>query len=118
MFATCSDSLPRLQSPIVKEEYEALCRDHNALVQMGEGYGRFDPLGKIAFIDAIEAVEARWDVFFSRFALLGAVDQQFREETEAFLQGMGLTPLTFRELLRDAHQLMRDDAEQERMSGL
>lgn len=103
------------QSPVVKEEYEKLCRDHAALVRMGDGFGKFDPLGKIAFIDAVEAVEDRWDVLFSRFALLGAVNPTFREECETFLEGMGLTPVTFRELLRDAHQLMRDDAEQERL---
>jgi len=84
---------------------------------MGEGYGSFDPLGKIAFIDAIEKVEERWDILFSRFALLGAVNPEFREQTETFLEGMGLTPQTFRELLRDAHQKMRHDAEQERILG-
>jgi len=107
---------PVFDSPIVKDEYEALCRDHDALVRMGEGYGGFDALGKIAFVDALEAVEARWDVLFSRFALLGAVNADFREQSEAFLDGMGLTPVTFRELLRQAHQLMRQDAEQERLA--
>jgi len=101
-------------SPIVKEEYEALCRDHASLVKMGEGFGSFDPLGKIAFIDVIEAVEQRWDVLFSRFALLGAVNEEFRAQSSAFLEGMGLTPSQFRELLREAHALMRADAEEER----
>ena len=35
------------KSDIVREEYEKLCRDHNALIRMGEGYGSFDPLGKV-----------------------------------------------------------------------
>jgi len=104
-------------SPVVKEEYEKLCRDHNGLIRMGEGYGAFDPLGKVAYIDALEAVEARWDVLFSRFALMGAVNPTFRDETTAFLEGMGLTPVSFRELLREAHELMRRDAEEERLSG-
>jgi len=28
---------------------------------MGESYGSYDPLGKLAFLDALEAVEERWD---------------------------------------------------------
>lgn len=58
-------------SPVVKEEYEKLCRDHDGLIRMGASYGSFDPLGKVAFLDALEAVEARWDTFFARFALMG-----------------------------------------------
>ncbi len=34
---------------------------------------------------------------------------------QAFLQGMGLSPVQFRELLREAHELMRREAEEERM---
>lgn len=45
----------------VSSRYEKLCRDHAALVQMGESYGGYDPLGKLAFLDALEAVEERWD---------------------------------------------------------
>ena len=41
----------------VKEEYEKLCRDHDGLIRMGASYGSFDPLGKLAFLDALEAVE-------------------------------------------------------------
>jgi len=102
------------QSPIVREEWEALCRDHEALVTMGERYGGFDPLGKLAYLDALEAVEGRWDVLFSRFQLMGAVNPEFREQTEAFLQGMGLSPAGLRDLLSEAHTLMREDAERER----
>ena len=58
-------------SPVVKEEYEKLCRDHAGLIRMGASYASFDPLGKLAFLDALEAVEARWDTFFARFALMG-----------------------------------------------
>jgi len=106
------------KSDLVRGEYEQLCRDHNALIRMGEGYGSFDPLGKVAFIDALEAVEARWDVLFSRFALMGALNADFREQSAAFLSSMSLTPVQFRELLTEAHDLMRRDAEEERMMGV
>ena len=45
----------------VSSRYEKLCRDHAALIRMGESYGGYDPLGKLAFLDALEAVEKRWD---------------------------------------------------------
>ena len=113
---------------MVKEEYEALCREHDALVslvrvrvrvrltltlaltltltlaptltttltptptrnptpnpnpnpnqvQMGASYGSYDALGKLAFLDALEAVEARWDIFFARFSLVGALNADFK----------------------------------------
>lgn len=103
------------ESELVRDEYQALCKDHDALVRMGEGYGGFDPLGKLAFLDALEAVEERWDVLFARFSLMGALNPQFRTEVLAFLASMGITAEGFRSLLREAHELMRRDAEAERM---
>jgi len=104
------------ESPVVVEEYEKLCRDHAAIVKLGEGFGGFDPLGKLAFIDALEAVEERWDVFFSRFALMGALNQDFVDQTTEFLRSMGMSPDDFRDVLCEAHALMRKDAETERAS--
>ena len=84
---------------------------------MGERYGTFDPLGKLAFLDALEAIEERWDVFFSRFSLMGDLSPEFKQQSEAFLRQMGLSGSGFRELLRAAHTLMRADAERERASA-
>ena len=102
------------ESDVVREEYEGLCRDHAATVKLGEMYGSFDPLGKLAFLDALEAIEGRWDVFFSRFALMGALNPTFKEQTDAFLSSMGMDASTYREVLREAHDIMRKEAEQER----
>ena len=33
-------------SPVVKEEWTVLCRDHSALINMGRSYGGFDPLAR------------------------------------------------------------------------
>ena len=43
------------ESDVVRAEYEKLSRDHAALITMGEGFGSFDPLGKCAYVDAVEA---------------------------------------------------------------
>lgn len=102
------------ESELVRAEYEALGRDHSALIRMGEQYGSFDPLGKLAYLDALEAVEERWDVFFSRFALLGALNTEYREQSAAFLLSLGLSGDGLRELLRKAHERMRAVAKHER----
>jgi len=104
------------ESDTVKEEYEALCRDHSALIDMGANFDSFDPVGKVAFLDQVEAVEERWDVFFARFSLLGELDRGFVEQCDAFLEGMGLDERDFRGLLKQAHELMREEAEKERIA--
>ena len=102
------------ESETVKQEYEKLCRDHAGLIEMGASYGNFDPMGKIAYMDQMEALEERWDVFFARFQLLGQLNQSFVRQCDAFLDSMGLEEGDFRKLLKQAHQLMREDAEKER----
>jgi len=102
------------QSDTVREEYEAICRDHSSLIDMGGSYASFDAMGKIAFLDQIDAIEERWDIFFARFSLLGQLNQDFVKQCNAFLNGMGLDEQQFRNLLQATHKLMRDDAEKER----
>ena len=38
-----------------------------------------------------------------------------QRQSDAFLQSMGLTPPSFRALLGEAHQMMREEAEAERL---
>merc|ERR1711924_18027 len=102
------------ESDVVRKEYAKLYRDHAGIITMGERYGTFDPLGKLAFLDALEAVEERWDIFFARFSLLGAVNPDFLEQTQGFFGSMGMSTSDFREVLREAHDIMRRDAEAER----
>ena len=98
----------------IRKEYEQLCRDHTSLVELGAGYSTFDPSGKIAFIDEIEKIESRWDVFLTRFSLMGVLNPVFSRQCEAFLMSMNLSAGDFRMLLKMAHDLMRNDAEGER----
>ena len=101
-------------SDIVKEEYEALRREHRQLIKMGEGYGTFDPLGKLAFLDQVEKIEERWDIFFGRLGLIGALNPDYRKQSSDFLESMGLTAAQLRKLLKNGHDQMRKDAEAER----
>eukprot|EP00979_Chaetoceros_neogracilis_P001424 scaffold248_cov263-Chaetoceros_neogracile.AAC.23 len=105
---------PAFQSDTVKEEYEALCRDHSNLIDFGGSYSTFDPMGKLAYLDELEKIEGRWDVFFARFSLLGQLNQDFVKQCNAFLESMGLTEGDFKDLLKKTHANMREDAERER----
>jgi Domain of unknown function (DUF1825) len=102
------------QEPMVKEEYEKLCRDHNRLVSFGAKYGEFDPLGKLAFLNEVEKIQERWDVFFARFSLMNAIDPVYKKQCDAFLQSMNMTEQSYRELLKKCHDIMRREAEEER----
>lgn len=109
-----SPDSPLFDSENVREEYEALCRDHNSLIEMGGSYAKFDAMGKIAYLNQVESIEERWDVFFTRFSLMGMVNTAFVKQCDAFLDSMGLDEVEFRNLLKKAHQMMREDAEKER----
>ena len=102
------------ESETVKAEYKQLCRDHMGLIELGGKYDEFDPSGKFYFLDEIENIEERWDIFFARFSLLGVLDQQYVQQCDASLASTGLTEAEYRQLLKQSHQKMRDDAERER----
>lgn len=102
------------ESPTVRDEYEKLCRDHAQLIELGSTYSSFDPLGKIAFLDEIEKIQDRWDVFFARFQLLGVLNRRYVEQCDAFLASMSMDEAQLRDLLKRSHDLMRKEAEEER----
>jgi hypothetical protein len=102
------------ESPVVKDEYARLCRDHVSLIELGGKFGEFDPLGKIRFLDEIKAVQERWDVFFARFSLMGALNRDYVRQCSAFLASMGMTEPEYRQLLEQCHDMMREEANAER----
>ena len=105
---------PAFASEMVQSEHEQLCRDHRQLIEFGEKYDEFDPLGKLYYLDEVEKIQERWEVFFARFQLLGALNPVYIQQCNAFLASMGLDEEQYRELLGKAHELMREEAEAER----
>jgi len=97
----------------VKDEYEALSRDHIQIIEFGGNFGSFDRLGKIAFVNQLEEIEEHWDIFLARFSLMGMLDPTFAEESADFLKSLGMDEGDFRLFLKRAHHMMRDDAEGE-----
>lgn len=100
-------------SPVVKDEYEALMRDHQQLISFGSGYRSFDPMGKEAFLDQLALVEDRWRVFFGRAQLMGSVNPLYVEQCGDYFRRFGSSADEFGRLLEEAHSLMRADAARE-----
>jgi len=99
------------ESDVINEEWQTLAKDHADMIKLGEKYGDFDPEGKCIFIDKLEEIENRWDTFYSRFALLGALNPEFEKQTAAYFEVMGMSNAEFREVLAEAHTQMRRDAD-------
>jgi len=108
------DNAKAFGSAIIREEYSKLYDDHRKLIELGRIYGGFDPAGKLTFIDQVEMIEDRWDVFFGRFALMNALNPEYKEQCEALLMTRACDVREFRELLAIAHQRMRDRTTAER----
>lgn len=56
-------------SEIVQQEAKKLFEDYNNLVQLGNDYGKFDREGKKMFIEQMETLMERWQIFMKRFEL-------------------------------------------------
>lgn len=101
-------------SSIVKQEYEKLCKDHMYLIEYGSKYTSFDPIGKLVYLDMIDQIHDRWDIFFQRFQLLNILNKEYVQQCNSFLLSMNLNETQYRTLLKDCHKQMRIDAENER----
>lgn len=102
------------ETPMVQDEYIKLCEEHENLIAFGGSYANFDPTGKIAFLDQIEQIEDRWDIFFTRFKLTGQMDPEYEKQCNDFLASMNLDEADYRAMLKRAHDMMRKEANQER----
>jgi Domain of unknown function (DUF1825) len=56
-------------SEVVQQEAKRLFEDYQNLVQLGSDYGKFDREGKKMFIEQMEAIMERWQIFMKRFEL-------------------------------------------------
>lgn len=54
------------------------------------------------------------DVFFARFSLMGALNDDYMKQCNEFLESMSMDEEDYRNLLKKAHQKMRSEAEAER----
>jgi hypothetical protein len=57
------------ESEIVQQEAKQLFEDYQSLMRLGSDYGKFDRDGKKIFIDKMEELMDRYQVFMKRFEL-------------------------------------------------
>jgi hypothetical protein len=81
------------ESEIVQDEARRLFTDYQQLTQLGGDYGKFDREGKKLFIERMEELMDRYQVFMKRFELSEDFQAKLTvEQLRTQLSQFGLTP--------------------------
>mmetsp|Transcript_60879 Transcript_60879/g.146524 ORF Transcript_60879/g.146524 Transcript_60879/m.146524 type:complete len:91 (+) Transcript_60879:1003-1275(+) len=87
-------------------------KQHEQMVKMGEGYGKWDREGKKMYIQQLGSVEERWATFLKRFELMGEVNPEYQQSTDAFLKSYQMSSVEeFKNWLKTTRDKMLSDAE-------
>lgn len=62
-------TMPFFDSEVIKQEAKQLFADYQYLIELGVKYGKFDREGQKIYIDQMEAVLDRCEIFMKRFEL-------------------------------------------------
>ena len=82
-----------LDSEIVQQEAKQLFEDYQALIQLGNSYGKFDREGKKLFIEQMESIMDRYRIFMKRFELSEDFTAQMTiQQLKTQLGQFGITP--------------------------
>lgn len=80
-------------SEIVQQEAMKLFQDYQALMQLGNSYGKFDREGKKLYIEQMESIMERYRIFMKRFELSeDFMAQMTMEQLKTQLGQFGMTP--------------------------
>jgi hypothetical protein len=81
-------------SDIIQQEAKQLFEDYQQLTQLGSKYGKFDRDGKIAFIEQMETLLDRYQVFMKRFELSDDFMAKMTvEQMHTQMSQFGMTPV-------------------------
>jgi hypothetical protein len=81
------------ESEIVQQEAKSLFHDYQSLMELGGRYGKFDREGKKLFIEKMEEVLERWQIFVKRFELSDDfMAQMTMKQLQTHLGNFGITP--------------------------
>lgn len=99
-------------SDIVQQEAKKLFEDYQALIQLGNSYGKFDREGKKLFIGKMEAMMERYRVFMKRFELSeDFMAQMTVEQLKTQLNQFGVTPQQMFDQMNMTLERMKADLE-------
>jgi Domain of unknown function (DUF1825) len=80
-------------SDIIQQEAKLLFDDYQALIKLGNSYGKFDREGKKLFIEQMEEMMERYRIFMKRFELSeDFMAQMTMEQLKTQLGQFGVTP--------------------------
>lgn len=99
-------------SDIVQQEAKKLFEDYQALIKLGNSYGKFDREGKKLFISQMEAMMERYRVFMKRFELSeDFMAQMTVEQLKTQLNQFGVTPQQMFDQMNLTLERMKADLE-------
>jgi phosphoenolpyruvate carboxylase len=91
-------------SEIVQQEAKELFQEYQNLMQLGAEYGKFDREGKKIFIDKMETLMERYQIFMKRFELSeDFMAQMTVEQLKTQLNQFGITP---DQMFKQMHQTL------------
>ncbi|MGK7918344.1 MAG: DUF1825 family protein [Prochloraceae cyanobacterium] len=80
-------------SEVVQQEAKKLFEDYQSLMQLGNEYGKFDREGKKIFIERMEELMERYQIFMKRFELSeDFMAQMTVQQLKTQLGQFGITP--------------------------
>ena len=100
-------------SEIVQQEAKQLFEDYQALIQLGNSYGKFDREGKKLFIEQMESIMDRYRIFMKRFELSEDFTAQMTiQQLKTQLGQFGITPQQMFEQMNVTLERMKGELQQ------
>lgn len=101
-------------SEIVQQEAKQLFEDYQALIELGSHYGKFDREGKKLFIEQMETMMERYQIFMKRFELSeDFMAQMTIEQLKTQLGQFGMTPQQMFEQMNFTLERMKTELEKQ-----
>ena len=101
-------------SEIVQQEAKQLFEDYQALIQLGNNYGKFDREGKKLFIQQMEEMMERYRIFMKRFELSeDFMAQMTVEQLKTQLNQFGITPAQMFDQMHNTLERMKAELEKQ-----
>lgn len=99
-------------SEVVQQEARQLFEDYQALVQLGSEYGKFDREGKKLYIQKMEELMERYQIFMKRFELSeDFMAQMTVQQLKTQLGQFGMTPQQMFEQMNQTLERMKSEIE-------
>jgi phosphoenolpyruvate carboxylase len=100
-------------SEVVQQEAKQLFEDYQSLTQLGGDYGKFDREGKKMFIDRMEELMERYQIFMKRFELSeDFMAQMTVQQLKTQLGQFGMTPQQMFEQMHVTLERMKSEIQE------